>query len=266
MLRGKKYFSSLDLKDEFYHIAMASESRYTSFVNPMGQFEFLRTPFGLKIGPQLFQRFLNEAMLEIIKSNDVVIYMDDILVAIDTIESHLSTLKQVFKVLVDNKLELKLEKCAFLYTEIECLGYRISIQGIQPTDQGIAAVQIFPEPQMSREVQSFIGLASYFRRFIKDFSVIAKPLYRLQKKGVNFEFGASEKFAFETLKRKLVEAPNLAVYNLKAYTEVHCDASSQGFGAVLIQRQCDAKIYPVFYFSRRTTEAETHYHSFELET
>jgi len=174
-LRGKCFYSSLDLKDGFYHVVMASESvRYTSFVTPLGQFEFLRMPFGLKIGPQLFQRFINEALSELIKRGDVVVYMDDILVATESLESHIEVLKEVFTVLVSNKLELKLGKCAFLYTEVEYLGYKVSKRRIQPTDRGIAAVQNFPEPKTTKEVHSFVGLASYFRRFIRDFSLIAR--------------------------------------------------------------------------------------------
>jgi len=266
-LRGERFYSSLDLKDGFYHVRMSNESvRYTSFVTPLGQFEFLRMPFGLKIGPQLFQRFINEALSELIKRGNVVVYMDDILVATETLESHIDVLKEVFAVLVSNKLELKLEKCAFLYTEVEYLGYKVSKEGIQPTDSGIAAVRNFPEPRTTKEVHSFVGLASYFRRFIRDFSLIARPLYHLLKKDTTFKFGEEERLAFVTLKNRLVEAPVLAVYNPKAYIELHCDASAHGFGAVLMQQQNDKKMHPVFYFSRRTTEVEARYHSFELET
>lgn len=266
-LRGKRYYSSLDLKDGFYHIAMAPDSvKYTSFVTPLGQFEFVKMPFGLKIGPQLFQRFVNEVMSGLIKEGNVVVYMDDILVATETLESHIETLKKVFAALVSNKLELKLEKCAFLYTEVEYLGYKISQEGIQPTDRGVLAVQNFPEPKTVKEVHSFVGLASYFRRFIKNFSIIARPLYNLLKKDATFKFGECERRAFVTLKNKLVEAPILAIYNPKAGTELHCDASAHGFGAILMQQQRDQEMHPVFYFSRRTTEAEARYHSFELET
>ena len=115
-------------------------------------------------------------------------------------------------------------------------------------------------------MQSFIGVASYFRKFIEKFAIIAKPLYNLLKKNTVFTFGKTERNAFETLKNKLVEAPTLAIYNPKAYTELHCDASSQKFRAILFQRQNNQKLHPVFYFSKRTTKPESRYHSFELET
>lgn len=128
------------------------------------------------------------------------------------------------------------------------------------------AVQNFPEPNTVKEVHSFVGLVSYFRRFIRNFAIIARPLYRLLKKDIAFQFGESERNAFVTLKNKLVEAPILAVFNPKASTELLCDASIHGFGAILMQRQSDDVMHPVFYFSRRTTEVEARYHSFELET
>lgn len=266
-LRGKRFFSTLDLKDGFYHIAMAEESiKYTSFVTSLGQFEFLRMPFGLKIGPQRFQRFINAVMDELIKSGDVVVYLDDILIATKTLEDHFKVLTQVFLRLVRNKLELRLEKYSFLYTRIEYLGYSIDYRGLRPTNSGIIAVQRFPEPKTIKKVHSFIGLASYFRKFIENFAIVAKPLYSLLKKDATFKFEETEKTAFEKLKCNLTEAPTLAIYNPTAYTELHCDASSLGFGAILMQRQMNRKMHPVLYFSKRTTEVESKYHSFELET
>lgn len=182
-LRGKQFFSTLDLKNGFYHISMSGDSiKYTSFITPLGQYEFVKMPFGLKIGPRRFQRFINTVMADLLRSNEVLVYMDDILVTSETLDDHFDTLKKVFDVLVQNKLELRLDKCFFLYTEIEYLGYKVSKAGLKPTDHGIEAVKNFPEPTTIKEVHSFVGLASYFRKFIKSFSLIAKPLYRLLKK------------------------------------------------------------------------------------
>lgn len=119
---------------------------------------------------------------------------------------------------------------------------------------------------MSHDVQSFIGLCSYFRPFIKDFSTKAKPLYDLIRKEKKFEFGEKELECFELFKNNLLEAPILSLYNPNDPTELHCDVSALGFGAILMQRKSDDKLHPVFYFSKRTTDVETRYHSFELET
>lgn len=133
-LHDKMYFSSLDLKDGFYHIRMADDSvKYTAFITPFGQFEFVKMPFGLKVAPSRFQRYVNEVLADLIRSKEVVVYMDDILVATRTIEEHLAVLKKVFERLVKNDLRLRLDKCTFLQTEIKFVGYLISQGGIKPT-------------------------------------------------------------------------------------------------------------------------------------
>ncbi|XP_043258037.1 uncharacterized protein LOC122400580 [Colletes gigas] len=138
VLKDKKYFSSLDLKDGFFHISMSAESiKYTAFTTPFGQFEFLRMPFGLKPAPTRFQRYVNEVISDLIRSGDVVVYIDDFLIATETIEHHFSVLKRVFRILVNNKLDLRLDKCKFLNTKIEYLGYVITAEGIKPTESGI---------------------------------------------------------------------------------------------------------------------------------
>jgi len=163
-------------------------------------------------------------------------------------------------------LELKVEKCNFLCTEIRYLRYIVSEKGVRPTDEGIEAVKNFPAPRNKFEVQRFIGLCAYFRKFIEGFSIIAKPLYQLMRKDNEFKFGKMELEAYEKLKKMLVDAPILSIYDPRKETELHCDASSVGYGAVLLQRSSDKKLHPIFYFSKRTTDTESRYHSFELET
>jgi len=181
-------------------------------------------------------------------------------------KSHMEILTEVFKRLVDNKLEFRLDKCEFLQREIEYLGYIISREGIKPDSKGMQAVKDFPEPTKTHEVQSFLGLCSYFRRFVRDFSTKAKPLYDIVRKDSKFEFDANELECLEILKVNLLEAPILALYNPKDPTELHCDASALGFGSILMQKKKDSKFHPVFYFSKRTTDVKAKYHSFKLET
>ena len=111
MLNGKKYFTLLDLKDGFHHVSVAKDSvKYTAFITPIGQYEYLKMPFGLKTAPSRFQRFVNQALSEVIRTGDVVVYLDDFLVASDTIEHHFKVLETVFRLLVENKLELRIDK------------------------------------------------------------------------------------------------------------------------------------------------------------
>lgn len=156
-------------------------------------------------------------------------------------------------------------KCHFLLTEVDYLGYKVSGKGIQPNNRGVEAVTDFPVPRNVKQVQSFLGLVSYFRKFIESFSITAKPLYDLLRKSVEFRFGEEQLKAFNTLKKELLSAPILAIYDPGAETELHTDASSHGFGAILMQKGVDHKFHPVLYFSKRTTDSESRYHSFELE-
>ena len=264
---GKLYFTKLDLKNGFYHVFVEDESiKYTSFVTPLGQYEFLRMPFGLKIAPSVFQRFVNKVLADMVRDGKLIVYMDDIMVATKDIKGHLEILGSVFERLARNKLELRLDKCEFLKTSVKYLGYEINGNGVKADDTGLQAVRDFPVPTSVHSVRSFLGLTSYFRRFVKDFSIIVKPLSDLTKKDKSFVFGPVELEAFETLKQRLIQSPILALYDPKDETELHCDASNMGFGAILLQKKNDGKWHPVFYYSKRTSDAESRYHSFELET
>lgn len=266
-LKNAKYYTKLDLKNAFYHVSLDEESvKYTSFVTPSSQYEFLRMPFGLCNSPQTFSRFIYEIFKDLIKAKKILIYLDDILIATDTIEENLEILVEAFKILTDNLLELRLDKCSFLDEEIIFLGYIVNKYGIRPSGNNISAIKNYPLPINIKQVHSFIGLTSYFRRFIKNYSIIAKPLFDLLKKEAKFEFGPKCVSVFEELKAKLCSEPILSIYSPLSETQLHCDASSVGFGSILMQKQVDGKFHPVFYFSKRTTECESKYHSYELET
>jgi len=198
-------------------------------------------------------------------SRDVIIYIDDFLIVTKSLVHHLIVLKRIFKLLVENKLNLRIDKCKFMFTEIECLGDLVTLEGIRLTIRSIEAVSNFSILQSIKNVQSFLRLYSYFRKFIEEFSVIAKPLYDLLKKDTVFKFNI-ELNAFKELKIRLIKVPILAIYDPHDSTELHCDASSYGFGAVLMQRKFDLKLHPVFYFSKRTTVVESRYHNFELDS
>ncbi|XP_043282371.1 uncharacterized protein [Venturia canescens] len=247
-------------------IVRPSESEYASpivlvkkknaFVTPLGQYEYVKMPFGLKGAPTMFQRWINQVLRKFIERGDIIVYLDDFMIATESVEQNLNILGEVFETLVANKLELRVDKCRFLFTTVEYLGYRVSNEGFSPTDDGIAAIQRYPVPRDTRGVRSFLGMASYFRKFVNGFSLIAKPLHELCKKNVTFRFGEIELKAFEMLKEKLVQAPILAIYSPRDETELHCDGSSRGYGSVLFQRKSDNNLHPVFYFSKLTSETE----------
>lgn len=170
-MEGKEYFTTLDLKDGFFHIKMHEDSvKYTSFVTPLGQYEYVRMPFGLKGAPLKFQRYVTQIFKDQI-NGEISVYLDDFLIATKTIEHHFQVLEKVYKLLVANRLELRLDKCRFLQTKLDYLGYTITNEGIRPIDQGIKAIKKFPDPRNIRDVQSFLGLCSYFRKFGENFQL-----------------------------------------------------------------------------------------------
>ena len=177
LLEGKKYFTVLDLKDGFHQLRVAEDSiKYTSFVTPSGQYKYLRLPFGLKTPPAQLTRYVTKVSKSMIDDGEVVDYIDNFMIATVTIDEHVNILKKVFRLLVRNNLSLRVDKCKFLYTQIEYLGYLVSQKGIRPTERGIEAVRDFPIPTRVREVPSFVRLCSFFQKFIENFFIYAKPL------------------------------------------------------------------------------------------
>lgn len=182
-LFGKTIFSVLDLKSGFNQIPMAEGSiKYTSFVAPDGQYEYLRVPFGLKNGPSVFQRFINRIF------SNLIFYMDDILIASADLKSHLEILWEVLIILRSHGLKLNLNKSRFGFNEIEYLGYGVTASEISLTGSHVKTITEYPVPKNRRQLHSCIGLFSYFRRFMPSFSKIAKPLLDLLKGDVPYDF------------------------------------------------------------------------------
>ncbi|XP_076288208.1 uncharacterized protein LOC143212853 [Lasioglossum baleicum] len=251
-LRDKKYFTKLDLKNGFHHVKVTESSvKYTSFITPLGQYEYLKMPFGLTNAPRIFQRFLDEIFSDLLRQNKLLLYLDDFLVATETIDEHLDILREIFRLARKFNLRFRLDKCSFFYRQITYLGYSISENGIAPAKENIESVVDYPAPRNIKEVQCFVGLESYLRRFIKDFSLVARPFFDLLRKNAIFCFRPEQSQAFVTLKQRLTNDPILAIYFPKLDTELHCDANSSGFGAILLEKQTNKVFRPVFSFSKR---------------
>lgn len=264
-LSNKRIFTSLDMSQGFYQIPLKEDSiPKTGFITPEGHYEFMRMPFGLANSPSVYQRLM-DTILGSLRFDKVLPYMDDLLLASADEEEALTTLRTVLEIIRNAKLTLNLDKCRFLQTEINYLGYDISENGIRPGQKKIDAFTKFREPSNIHELRMFLGLTSYFRKFVKGYASIAHDLYKLLKKDEPWIWSPKQQEAFDSLKTILTTRPVLAIYNPKAETEVHTDASSKGIAGILIQRQ-DDKMRPVAYFSRKTTREESVYHSYELET
>ncbi|GFX93314.1 retrovirus-related Pol polyprotein from transposon 17.6 [Trichonephila clavipes] len=236
-----------------------NSTKYTSFVTHEGQYEFLRAPFGLSNSPSVFQRFIYTVFRKLIHDNILIVYMDDLLFPSQNEAEGLNKLRLVLQTAADFGLELNLKKCNFLQSKIEFLGYIIENGTIKPSPSKTQAVQNFPQPQ------SFIGLTSYFRKFIPNYAQIARPLSDLLRDNVKFKFGPTEIASFQELKNILSENPVLHVFQQGYPLELHTDASSLGFGAVLLQKSDDGLFHPIHYFSRKTEVQQEKYSSYELE-
>lgn len=189
-LGDKSIFTLLYLRDGFHQIKVHPDStKFFSFATPDGQFEYVRLPFGYSEAPAEFQKRIVQILQELIRENKILVYIDDIFIASATIEENLQVLKQVLIILKKYGFELNYKKCKFLKKRIEYLGYIISYNLIiTMSDRHTSAIKEFPVPNNIHKMQSFLGLTNYFRKFIRDYSQKAKPLFNLLKKSVNFIF------------------------------------------------------------------------------
>ncbi|GFW65186.1 retrovirus-related Pol polyprotein from transposon 17.6 [Trichonephila clavipes] len=195
----------------------------------------------------------------------VIIYMDDLVIPAEDEKEGLEKLREVLEVASKYGLKMKFKKCQFLRRKVEFLDHVVENGTIRPSIAKTIAVKKFPVPTTVKQVQSFLGLTGYFRKFIPAYSQIAKPLSDLTRKDNPFMFEQPQMEAFEKLKKLLTESPVLSIFQQGRTIELHTDASQQGYGAVLLQEAEDGKLHPVQYMSQKTTPTEEKYSSYELE-
>ena len=231
----------------------------TTFRTRYGHYEFLVMPFGLTNAPTTFMDLMNRVFQPYL-DQFVIVFIDDILVYSKDEQEHEQHLKIVLHTLREKKLYGKLRKCDFWLKEVSFLGHIVSSKGIRVDPAKIEAVVNWKLPQSVTKVRSFLGLAEYYRRFVKGFSVIASPLTKLLRKGVKFEWSNKCQNSFEQLKEMLVEAPVLTQPTSgKEYT-LYSDASGIGLGCVLMQ---DGKV--VACASRQLKPHEQNYPTHDLQ-
>ena len=260
-----KYFSTLDLASGYWQVNMSPESiEKTAFATHSGLYEFAVMPFGLCNAPATFQRLM-ETVLAGLARDACMVYLDDILVLGATLEEHLQNLGQVFDRLRKAGLRLKPTKCHLAQKEIAYLGFIVTDKGVAADPQKIEAVRSYPTPTDLKHLRSFLGLASYYRRFIANFAKIANPLHALTCKDTPFLWDSTCQQAFESLKQCLIAAPVLAFPNFDNPFLMETDASGIGLGAVLAQKQEDGSVRPLAYASRSLQKHERNYGVTELE-
>ena len=272
---GSTIFTTLDLKAGYWQVEMAEECKaFTAFTcGPLGFYECETMPFGATNAPATFQRLMHNCLGDL-NMTWCVVYLDDIIVFSDNPKDHIVRLEAVFKKLASAGLKLKPSKYFFFKEEIDYLGHLVSGKGVATSPKKIEAVTKWPVPQTVYDVRSFLGLVGYYRRFIRDFSKISKPIReviiglenqskRVAKKTL-INWSEAAQSAFEILKELCVNAPILAFPDYKLPFILHTDSSTEGLGAVLYQKQ-EGKLRVIAYASRSVTKTESNYPTHKLE-
>lgn len=262
-----KYFTCLDMATGFHQIPIDEESIHkTAFVTPEGHWEYLRMPYGLTNSPVVYQRIINDTLRSHINAGNVLVYVDDVLIMSNTKDEGIKLLKLVLTTLTNAGFSINLKKCSFLTTEVEYLGRVISQGQVRPSPRKVEALVNSPSPTNVKQVRQFLGLAGYFRRYIRNYAAKTTQISRLLKKDVPFHWGPEQESVKQEIVSVLTSSPVLSIFDPLLRTEVHTDASSIGYGAVLLQLRADGTKHVVAYFSKTTQGAESRYHSYELET
>lgn len=265
-LRKARWFTKLDVRWGYNNVRIkAGDEWKAAFRTNKGLFEPLVMFFGLTNSPATFQSMMNELFTELIDEGVVIVYMDDILIYTDSLEEHRKVVKRVLEVLETSKLYLKAEKCEFEKEKVEYLGLIISQGKIEMDPVKIEGVSKWPEPTHVKEVQSFLGFVNFYRRFIQDFSDIARPLHDLTRKECPWIWKAEQKEAFEELKHRVTSAPILIFPDENKPYKLEADSSDYATGAVLSQEGEDGKWHPVSFLSKSLSSVERNYEIHDKE-
>lgn len=252
------WFSTLDLASGYWQVELDPVDKYkTAFITRQGLFEFNVLSFGLCNSPSTFQRLMDLVLADL-QWTTCLVYLDDIIIFGRTFQEHLDRLDEVLIKLRQANLKVKPTKCNLFATQVQYLGHIISSKGVKADPAKVEAVRQWPVPKNQTEVRSFLGLASYYRRFVKGFAEIARPLHQLTEKGRRFKWTEACQTAFEQLKVSLMSAPVLVYPDPSKTFIVDTDASDAGIGAVLSQEEGGFE-HVIAYASRALTKQERKY-------
>lgn len=258
------YFSTLDLASGFHQIEMDPKSiAKTAFSVDAGHYEYLRMPFGLKNAPSTFQRVMDNILKDLV-GKCCLVYLDDIIIYSTSLQEHLESLEKVLTKLKESNLKIQIDKSDFLRKEIAFLGHIVSTDGVKPNPDKIQAIQKFPIPKTQKDIKSFLGLLGYYRKFIKDFAKLVKPLTVCLKKDNKIELTEEYIKTFETCKDILTNDPILQYPDFSKPFNLTTDASNFAIGAVLSQGPIGSD-RPICYASRTLSSSETNYSTIEKE-
>jgi hypothetical protein len=259
-MKGASVFSKIDLRSGYHQLKIReSDIPNTAFHTWYGLYEYTVMSFGLTNAPAYFMYLMNKVFMKYL-DRFVIVFIDDILVFSKTMEEHEEHLRLVLEKLRSNQLYAKFSKCEFWLTEVAFLGHIISTGGVSVDPGKVKDVLNWMPPTTVSEIRSFLGLAGYYCRFIKDFSKIAKPMTKLLEKNKAFEWTKECQASFEELKKRLTSSSVLVLLDLTKKFDIYCDASRQGLGCVLMQ---EGQV--VCYASRQLRKHEENYPTHDLE-
>ena len=257
-LAGATVFSKLDLRSGYHQIRIHEpDIPKTAFRTRYGHFEFKVLPFGLTNAPATFMSLMNK-IFEPLLDVCVIVYLDDILIFSRNMEEHKAHLRSVLDILRKNKLYAKLSKCTFFKNSVEFLGHIVSDKGVGTDPNKTKCIEEWKTPSNVSELRSFLGLATYYSKFVYKFADIAAPLTELLKDNVSFVWSDACVLAFKNLKQSLCTAPVLKIPDPCVPFVLHTDASDVAVGGVLSQNLNGVE-NPVAYFSRKLSSAEVNY-------
>ena len=266
-LAGCTVFSKLDLRKGYYQVPVAAaDVEKTAVITPFGLYEFLRMPFGLKNAGQSFQRLMDNCLQGL---SGIFVYLDDILVASRSKEEHNQHLRAVLERLDVHGLVINREKCVFAATSVDYLGHHVTGEGIRPMETRVAAILDFPPPATRSQLQGFLGMVNFYRRFIKGAAAILKPLTDATRgegtKNSKVPWTQEMSSSFVAAKTALARAAVLAHPDPTAEVALAVDASGSHVGGVLQQRVRGGGWQPLSFFSRKLSKAEERYSTFDRE-
>ncbi|GFV93573.1 retrovirus-related Pol polyprotein from transposon 297 [Trichonephila clavipes] len=263
--KSTAFMSTLDLKSGYHQVEVnPADQDKTAFVCSFGTFRYKRMPFGLRNAPATFQRLMDQFRNGLANVN-ILVYLDDIVVLSETFEQHIEDLRMVFDRLKKFKLCANRKKCKFVCSRVKYLGLWITPKGIEVDQDKTAAIQNIPSPRNLKQLQSFLQTCSWYRKFIPNFSDIARPFSNWSKKSTAWKWTEIEQQAFQTLKQCLITPPILRRVDPKKPFIIRTDASSYALGAVLLQGESPTNEQPVEYASRLLSSSEKNYSTTERE-
>lgn len=263
-LGGSYYFTPLDCSGGFWQVPLEDKDKEkTAFCANNKLYQFRVMPFGLSNAPSTFQRLMDN-VLRNLTWKYCLVYLDDVIIFSKDFDSHLFRLEEILARFKAANLKLKPSKCKFLMEKVNYLGFLITRNGVKPDPAKIRAIVDIETLSSKDEVKRFLGMMSYYRRFIKDFGTIASCLFELTRPSSEFKWSKEANEAFQTLKRQLVHAPILIYPDFSKDFEIYTDASGVALGAVLVQRK-EETLHPICFASRQLNCAEKNYSTSERE-